>query len=102
MEYDAVILVSAVYGGSAGVSRAFVAFMPATSHGGLSSPAAVGCLRRVIRWDRLSIAVETTTGAGPQVPDRLIGGNLSLGESSGVTGGHLPYSDFRPWDDIID
>jgi hypothetical protein len=32
----------------------------------------------------------------------LIGRNLSLRERLDVTKRHVPYGDFRPWDDIVD
>ena len=35
-------------------------------------------------------------------PGRLIGRNLSLPERLVATKTHLPYGDFRPWDDILD
>ena len=51
-----------------------------------------------------AVAVETTTGAMDlQVfPGRLIGRDLSLPERLIATKTHVPYGDFRPWDDILD
>lgn len=106
--YDAVILGSAVYGGQwLEPARAFVAvhaddlaMRPVFlfSSGPLGSPSR----RQVEPAD--AIMVETTTGAMDlQVfPGRLIGRDLSLPEQLLATKSHLPYGDFRPWDDILD
>ena len=107
---DAVILGSAVYAGQwLEPARAFVA--PATSDDDLatrpvflfsSGPLGYPSRRPVAPAD--AIAVEMTTGAMDlQVfPGRLVGRDLSLPERLSATKTHLPYGDFRPWDDILD
>ena len=108
VDYDAVILGSAVYGGQwLASSRAFVALHAgdlATRPVFLFSSGPLGYPVRHPVEPADAIAVETTIGAmDVQVfPGRLMGRNLSLRERLDVSKRHVPYGDFRPWDDIID
>ena len=108
VDYDAVILGSAVYGGQwLEPARAFVARHAddlATRPVFLFSSGPLGYPSRRPVEPADAVAVETTTGAMDlQVfPGRLIGRDLSLRERLIATKRHVPYGDFRPWDDIID
>ena len=107
-DYDAVILGSAVYAGHwLEPARAFVALHAddlATRPVVLFSSGPLGDPTRHPEEPADAVAVETTTGAMDlQVfPGRLIGRDLSLPERFVATTTHLPYGDFRPWDDILD
>jgi menaquinone-dependent protoporphyrinogen oxidase len=106
--YDAVILGSAVYAGQwLEPARAFVALHAdnlATRPVFLFSSGPLGYPSRGPVEPADAFAVEATTGAMDlQVfPGRLIGRNLSLPERLVARQAHLPYGDFRPWDDILD
>ena len=106
--YDAVILGSAVYAGQwLESARAFVARHAddlATRPVFLFSSGPLGYPSRRPVEPADAIAVETTIGAMDlQVfPGRLIGRDLSLPERLITTKTHLPYGDFRAWDDILD
>jgi len=106
--YDAVILGSAVYAGQwLEPARAFVTRHVddlATRPVFLFSSGPLGCPSRRTAEPADAIAVETTTGAMDlQVfPGRLVGRDLSLSERLTATRTHLPYGDFRAWDDILD
>jgi menaquinone-dependent protoporphyrinogen oxidase len=106
--YDAVILGSAVYAGQwLEPARAFVARHAddlATRPVFLFSSGPLGYPSRHPVEPADAVSVEMTTGAMDlQVfPGRLIGRGLSLPERLTATRTHLPYGDFRAWDDILD
>jgi len=108
VDYDAVILGSAVYAGEwLEPARAFVARHAddlATRPVFLFSSGPLGVPPRPPVGPADAIAVEMTTGAMDlQVfPGRLLGRHLSLPERLAVAMTHAPHGDFRPWDDIVD
>jgi menaquinone-dependent protoporphyrinogen oxidase len=108
VDYDAVILGSAVYDGQwLEPARAFAtrnADDLATRPVFLFSSGPLGYPPRRPVEPADAVAVGTTTGAMDlQVfPGRLIGRDLSLPERLIAMKKHSPYGDFRPWDDIID
>jgi menaquinone-dependent protoporphyrinogen oxidase len=108
VDYDAVILGSAVYAGQwLEPARDFVdrhADDLATRPVFLFSSGPLGYPSRRPVEPADAIAVETTTGAlDLQVfAGRLVGRELSLPERLVALKTHAPYGDFRPWDDILD
>ena len=108
VDYDAVILGSAVYAGQwLEPARSFVARHAddlATRPVFLFSSGPLGYPSRRPVAPADAIAVEMATGAMDlQVfPGRLVGRDLSLPERLSATKMHAPYGDFRPWDDILD
>ncbi len=108
VDYDAVILGSAVYAGHwLASARAFVARHAAdlaTRPIFLFSSGPLGDPPRPLVEPVDAIAVELTTGAMDlQIfPGRLLGRHLSLPERFAVARMHAPDGDFRPWDDIVD
>ena len=106
--YDAVILGSAVYGGQwLEPARAFAARHAddlATRPVFLFSSGPLGYPSRRPTDPTDATVIELSTGAMDlQVfPGRLIGRNLSLQERLIAMKTHVPYGDFRPWDDILD
>ena len=108
LDYDAVILGSAVYAGQwLEPARAFVARHAddlATRPVFLFSSGPLGDPPRSPVVPADAIAVEMTTGAMDlQVfPGRLLVRHQSLPERLVVARTHAPIGDFRPWDDIVD
>ena len=108
VDYDAVILGSAVYGGEwLEPARAFVARHAddlETRPVFLFSSGPLGYRSRRPVEPADAVAVELMTGAMDlQVfPGRLVGRELDLRERLVAARTHAPYGDFRPWDDIID
>ena len=108
VDYDAVILGSAVYSGHwLEPARAFVvrhADDLATRPVFLFSSGPLGYQLPRPAEPADAIAAESTTGAMDlQVfAGRLSGRDLSLPERFTALKTHVPFGDFRPWDDIID
>ena len=108
VDYDAVILGSAVYSGQwLEPARAFVARHAddlANRPVFLFSSGPLGYPSRRPVEPTDALAVETTTGAMDlQIfPGRLVGRDLNTRERLVAAKAHAPYGDFRPWDDIID
>ena len=108
VDYDAVILGSAVYAGRwLESARAFVARHAddlATRPVFLFSSGPLGYPSRRPVEPADAVAVELMTGAIDLrvFPGRLVGRELDLRERLVATRTHAPYGDFRPWDDVID